>query len=284
MTLLTKTPGIDARPSLEAQWEHIERLMESNEGFFGELVDSVRNFFGDAAEYLASAFASQDATDTIRFSYDRRLSYNVGDADAALLKGTMVMRPPGTSVPLDEWVDMLAQTQSVVDTLEKNVYGPTLKMLAMMISDPETLNVKNPRIAMYRIQVPDLTKVKKTMAACRNEKNDMTKTLFFEAYRSTDSFGEVEKGFESVVKDYAKTTRKSVKEASERIAEIVEKIVYKINDPEDATVMSDPMSVALSKVIHDVAQCVELYAAHSYNMTMTSLSLEENQKTLKKAI
>lgn len=284
MRPLLDLSSTNTRPSLEAQWENIERLCESNEGFMGDLADAVRNFFGDAAAYLSNVFATDDSSDVIRFSVDRNVITAVGKADPATLKGITLRQPAGIKVSIDDWADTVKDTQAIVSTLDKNVLTPTLKMLAILISSPETLAARNANIASYKIQIPDLGKVKQNLAKGRKDGSDKNRAEFFELYKTSRDYSGVEYGFAETVKEYSKLARKDVKQAANRIAEIVDKIVYKINDPDDPTEMSKQMADMLSKIVYDVAQCVELYSVHSFNMIDLDASLSDNQVTLKKAL
>lgn len=268
------------RPSLESQWKHLEKEMASNEFFMEGAYASVKSFVTDGVDFLASVFKGKDGHHVVQFSRDRTLERQVPELDAVALNNVKLRQPPGLNVMLDKWILALSDSQGVVDSLDKNVLTPSLRVFSYLISNPETLNASTPALALTKVQIPDLTRSKKTLAACLKENDDRVQTGFFDLYKNANEYSSCEKDFEKTVQAFMRVRRKDIVKATDQIVEIVDKIFKKVEDDKDPTELSPQMSQMLSRLTWDIAQCVEFYSVHSYNMMSTSMAMMDNHNVL----
>ncbi len=256
MSKTTPTPTIETVNILYAQ--------VSAEGFgvaefinaipvkFSELSASVKDFAGAT---LRSGFSSTSRTNVYH------LTRLLERSNYITLSDVEVFVPPGLSVTLYDYVQVLKEHSGVLDGILDKVLLPGIRWANSYLRDPSRLVSVRDFYAESGMEKIDIKKAKEDIARCMSGNQSSDRQIFGKVAKSFKDYSTAVGILNELVIETESVSNKNVLEKVDVFANVIDNLSDKVQIGDQRFKFSPAIMTQFADTIHHVAETVELYAA-----------------------
>lgn len=263
--------------SLEAQRKLINVEAVSQENLLKAIPQRLPGFVASVKDFI-SGILGADAPLVSTFSPDRQMNDTLRKHTYANLMYLKVYVPAGLKVTYLQYLSVLSKGQDVVDRMLNDTLAPAQVWIGHLLTDPSKLKSILGDKSFKDIYFPDLEKLKKANAACFDARSVHTTVSFDDALKSNREWDEVSRQLVNLQTRYNAVSRKAIIDATTDLVESFDKLLHHVETEPELYQMSGANLKALSEVAYQLAQIVEFYSVHSYQLMQLSNAIIDTQK------
>lgn len=194
--------------------------------------------------------------------------------------------PAGMNVDMVTYLKTLEATQSVFNTIEKDVLKPSADYFAMLLATPETMgSVRNNEIAIAIEKYFEvLEKTTKQTTKCYAKHNYSNKRLHGDVFKRNSDWKTACDLITSITTDYNRFTPKNIWDSVNNICSILDRLVIRMEQSPDVYKPTGITSGDLADITFSLGKIIEAYAAYSYMLQMVSATMRDNVDVYKEIL
>lgn len=199
--------------------------------------------------------------------------------DYMSLRRYPVMVPKGLNTTYLKHLGTLSVAQDAIDGLIQETLAPFEKHLAVLLTNPETLQSQRESKIVDKVITHDIESVR-ALIAKDFSRDGAERRPYGSLIGRQSEWVPIARDYNNLVERLARISRKEVLALVELISEHLNKLLQRMeSDPE--TYAATGVTIAeLAKVSFVMAQEVEFYATHSYMMEQLQVSIEAAEEVI----
>jgi hypothetical protein len=240
-------------------------------GSFDYLRQKLPAYFSKVTEFVSNSLSDVDVElDLLNESKHYQLSKK---SNYMLLRRTPVMVPKGLATTYLKHLSTLNKAQDAVDGLIQETLEPFEKHLAVLLTDPSTLQSQRESKIVDKVVTHDIESIRDLIAKDFS-RDGAERRPYGDLITRQAEWPKIASEYNDLVERLARVPRKTVLDLVKTISEHLDKLLQRMeSDPE--TYAASGVSISeLAKVSFVMAQEVEFYATHTFMIEQLQASIE----------
>lgn len=198
------------------------------------------------------------------------------------LSDIIVYVPPGMDVTWLEYVEALAEAQAVVNRLREDTLDPTLRYVAQLLTQPETM--RSVRGVPADVVLHDLKKIKDKISDCYGKNSSETKVPFGKVFkRNSDMVSAMDK-LNTINEEMAKINKQEIMDTVNEITAALDKLLIRMKNDPDTYRMTGITMRDMAEFTTNVAREIEFYAAHAFMVQSATQAMQDSKQRIEEVL
>lgn len=243
---------------------------------FQALTSRLPMFVADVKAFVGNILQMSNFTDVIisRQDFERVLN----KVNYLALSDVVVYVPPGMNVTWEKYLDAVTESQLVVNRLREDTLDPTLRFVAQLLSQPESM--QSLRGVPADIVIHDLKKIKDTIAKCYGSNSSETKTSFGKVFKRNNDVVAALERLNGINEDMAKINKTEIVETVNEISSALDKLIIRMKADPEVYKMTGITMKDLAIFTTNVAREIEYFAAHCYTVQSATTAMQDTKERI----
>jgi hypothetical protein len=241
-------------------------------------------FFSDVKNFISNIFGGNDAVPAVAVIDGGKLSAAIMKMNYVNMSQIGVFVPPGMNATWEKYLAAMEQSQAVADSLMEETLQPTLRWLAMLLTQPSALSSTRGTHNEAGIVFHDLKKIKENMARCYRNGGTETVVEYGDVFKRNAEWVSSVDRINDLNERMGRINRKALVEAVNEITGAMDKLLIRMKqDPETYNVSGVTMQ-AIAKISMNLGYEIEFFAAHAAMLQSATQAMVDTKEKIEKIL
>lgn len=238
-------------------------------------------FLAGAKQFIAGMFSPSSPKPQLVDS--RKLEREIRDVDYVSAAPLRVFVPAGFNTTWLQYIELLAQSQRVLDDLQRGLLKPFETWISTLLMRPDTLRAVSFTPDLARYKAPDLDALKENFAASF-DKSGKTESTYGAVIKRHADLPLVTRNLNDVNSHYGAINRRDLLKQVNDISALLDKLLHNMKEDPETYQISGPVLKQLTDLTYFMAREVEFYSTVGYFLQAFTVSVDDSYKNLERIL
>ena len=236
-------------------------------------------FVSDVKLFISNMLHARDMT-VVGAIDTRVLEKSLPKENYVALSEISVYVPPSMNKDWLSFLAALAESQAVVEKIQTETLDPTLRYLAALLTNPQSMASARSRTNEYAIIFHDLAKVKSRIAACYAKAGADTKVRYGDVFARNADVVDAMKQLNDISDRCAAIDKQQVIDSVNEITGALDKLLIRMKQNPNEYKPSGITLNDLSKLTMNLGHEIEFFASHVYLVQSANQAMADTKEKI----